>query len=567
MESHVCQVSKELTLLEAYEERTDVLKNLTHRYLPEVPILGCTGSEPYAPFLRLAEEKVWSPSLAHWGPEQTTEPLSQIQRASDSEIFQQIFWFLFAECSCSITMLVSSVPPRQQKSSAFLTEDSDQDFFGNVESALTGFLQCHGPFSHLFDRKFIRKARGNDFAWKHEEGSRAMFDHMIKTNKLEADFKNYGLVLPEDLDFIKEQIAGPEEPNNDLWPYKGRPKEKSFLYEIIANKRNGIDVDKWDYFVRDSHHLGIQNNFDFQRFLRFARVCEVDGTKQIGTRDKEAGDMYDMFHTRYTLHRRAFQHRVINNVESMITEALLLADPHIKITGKNGIKCTMSKAIDDMVAYTQLTDSVFENILNSSDPALSEAQEILRNLVKRKLFKFIREARFAENTENLEDERENLRQKLVKATRLNANDFIVNVVPMDYGKKGKDPFTNTLFYTKENPNDTIKIPKDQVSHLLPSRFAEKLVQVYCKNVAMDEDAMKKAKVQFEVWHQELRLEQNASGMTSPALRAPDAHVPTVTVTGIGSTFLRVNHRKSTSPDGVPGCALRSWADQLGGGIC
>jgi hypothetical protein len=34
------------------------------------------------------------------------------------------------------------------------------------------------------------------------------------------------------------------------WPYKGRPKEKSFLYEIVANKRNGIDVDKWDYFAR-----------------------------------------------------------------------------------------------------------------------------------------------------------------------------------------------------------------------------------------------------------------------------------------------------------------------------
>ena len=34
------------------------------------------------------------------------------------------------------------------------------------------------------------------------------------------------------------------------WPYEGRPEEKSFLYEIVANKRNGIDVDKWDYFAR-----------------------------------------------------------------------------------------------------------------------------------------------------------------------------------------------------------------------------------------------------------------------------------------------------------------------------
>lgn len=32
--------------------------------------------------------------------------------------------------------------------------------------------------------------------------------------------------------------------------YRGRNNEKSFLYEIVANKQNGIDVDKFDYFAR-----------------------------------------------------------------------------------------------------------------------------------------------------------------------------------------------------------------------------------------------------------------------------------------------------------------------------
>lgn len=145
---------------------------------------------------------------------------------------------------------------------------------------------------------------------QHEHASSAMFDYLVKTNELEPVMQQYGLVLPEDLIFIKEQIDGPlyngksqsrmvrrhrgdpryealsmsahvlkqqmsekrkwkqEEACGDclcgfqllifcsspqtgpLWPYIGRPEEKSFLYEIVANKKNGIDVDKWDYFAR-----------------------------------------------------------------------------------------------------------------------------------------------------------------------------------------------------------------------------------------------------------------------------------------------------------------------------
>ena len=68
--------------------------------------------------------------------------------------------------------------------------------------------------------------------------------------------------------------------------YRGRKKDKYFLYEIVANKRNGIDVDKWDYFARDCHNLGISNNFDCHRFMKFARVIEVEGNLQICSRDK-----------------------------------------------------------------------------------------------------------------------------------------------------------------------------------------------------------------------------------------------------------------------------------------
>ncbi|XP_072862887.1 deoxynucleoside triphosphate triphosphohydrolase SAMHD1-like [Chlorocebus sabaeus] len=123
---------------------------------------------------------------------------------------------------------------------------------------------------------------------KHEQGSVMMFEHLINSNGIKPVMEHYGLIPEEDICFIKEQIVGPlESPvKGVLWPYKGRPERKSFLYEIVSNKRNGIDVDKWDYFARDCHHLGIQNNFDYKRFIKFARVCEVGNELHICARDK-----------------------------------------------------------------------------------------------------------------------------------------------------------------------------------------------------------------------------------------------------------------------------------------
>ncbi|KAK1898152.1 Deoxynucleoside triphosphate triphosphohydrolase SAMHD1 [Dissostichus eleginoides] len=94
--------------------------------------------------------------------------------------------------------------------------------------------------------------------WKHEDASVEMFDYLVRSNEdVQRMMKDCGLELPEGLVFIKEMIKPPAAKKK----YKGRPK-KSFLYEIVANKRSGIDVDKFDYFARDSYHLGIKNNFD-----------------------------------------------------------------------------------------------------------------------------------------------------------------------------------------------------------------------------------------------------------------------------------------------------------------
>ncbi|KAL6119052.1 samhd1 [Pungitius sinensis] len=357
----------------------------------------------------------------------------------------------------------------------------------------------HGPFSHMFDGMFIPKARpGHN--WKHEDASVKMLNHLVRVNNLRPVMRKHGLVLPEDLYFIRELITKPQRPERPAWPYRGRPGDKSFLYEIVSNKRNGIDVDKWDYFARDCYHLGIKNNFDYSRCLMFARVCKVKGEKQICFRDKEVGNLYDMFHTRLCLHRRAYQHKVTNIVETMITEAFLKAEGHILFEGSEE-SMSLSATIDDMEAYTKVTDDVFDQILNSSSDELEESRNILQAVVGRRFYKCLGQAQPTRrvNLEEMEASWEDALARQVPPV-LDRGDFFVDVISFDYGMKEKNPIDSVRFYKKANPNRAVWIRRNQVSNILPQQFAEQLIRVYCKN--MDPGILEAATKTFVQWCQD-----------------------------------------------------------------
>lgn len=385
----------------------------------------------------------------------------------------------------------------------------------------------HGPFSHMFDAKFIPAAQPGS-SWKHEDASVTMFDHMVRSNNLFNEFKKYGFDNA-DLDFIKEQIAGPKDcADRKGWPYCGRPKEKGFLYEIVANKRNGIDVDKWDYFARDCYHLGIRNVFDHHRFMKFARVVNVFGEPQICSRDKEAGNLYDMFYTRTVLHRRAYQHKTTIIIEYMICEALLLANEHLLIPGLNGHLLKLSDTIYDMVAYTKVTDSLFLRIMHSTEPELEEARRILENVQCRRLYRFIGQTNPKPGREDVMDWQNRIIDQMMKCaqdavslslpdvtgdamvagqdsallrefcrevgwqhrkcsqarekrqTAFSADDIVVLVSKFDYGMQNRNPVDHVRFYTKANPTVAVQVRKNQVSQMLPENFSEKCIRVYCK---------------------------------------------------------------------------------------
>ena len=68
--------------------------------------------------------------------------------------------------------------------------------------------------------------------WSHEDASEMMFDDLVKSNHIDID--------QDDVNFIKDLIQGVPR----LSVHR-RPPEKKFLFDIVANKRNGVDVDKY----------------------------------------------------------------------------------------------------------------------------------------------------------------------------------------------------------------------------------------------------------------------------------------------------------------------------------
>ena len=362
----------------------------------------------------------------------------------------------------------------------------------------------HGPFSHTFDGQFIPAVAPHEH-WHHEDASIAMFRYMLETHQHVAEaFAKRGL-CERDIEFITEQIYGPLRPSStpaaemstsssysafdNGWPYVGRPREKGFLYEIVANKRNGIDVDRWDYFSRDARALGISNSFDYKRLMLYLRVIDVDGDLQICPRDKEASSLYDMYHTRNSLHRRAYQHKTVGIVDHMITEALILAEPFVTLPGADGCRVRMSQAIHDMVAYTRLTDDILGAVALSEELGLRSAQLVLDAIEHRRLYKFVEQTQPACTRRYFSPRDAGGIAKAVVALvpdevrsrlSLDADSVVVQVRTLDYGSKDQNPMDAVNFWSKHDPDSAVRIRPNQVSQMLPERFQDQYVRLYSK---------------------------------------------------------------------------------------
>ncbi len=338
----------------------------------------------------------------------------------------------------------------------------------------------HGPFSHLFD-EWLQSITtiSNSNLLNHELRSIILLKKIISNNKIK--FRNDEYMLKDFIDndafqFISELIN----------PTESTPK--NFIFQIISNNLNGLDVDKLDYLYRDSFYLGSGNPYDLSKVISHVQIIN----KNICFPEKTSYNIYKVFRSRYDLHKQYYTYKTTITIEYMMRDILKNIDPILEIS-KNIEEENINKFID-------LDDFVILNtakILKNFEPIYSiwkEQIDLIENIINRihnrELYKCIYDETFYTD-ENISQE-ELFQKSLNKINSfentnfdfdydLNDNENFITVklkIGLLGGNKSH-PLDSVYFYN--NQNKSILLDKTKISHIMSSFHQEIIYYVICKN--------------------------------------------------------------------------------------
>ncbi|KAK9276157.1 hypothetical protein L1049_005688 [Liquidambar formosana] len=313
----------------------------------------------------------------------------------------------------------------------------------------------HGPFSHLFEREFLPRVL-NGSKWSHEEMSGKMIEHIVEEHNIDID--------SERLKKVKEMIVASSEHASSE-----STKEKCFLYDIVANGRNGIDVDKFDYIVRDSRACGLGCNFQFQTLLEKMRVMG----DEICYRAKDYLTIHKLFATRADLHRTVYTHAKVKAIELMFVDALLKANDYLDILSY----------VRDPAEYWKLDDSIVKTIETAPKQELKESRDLIMRIRRRDLYQFCNE--FTVPKDKMDHFRDITPQDIVCSQRtggvtLREEDVVVTNIRIDLTQGRNNPLERVKFFQDYDSNEKFSILDGSISHLLPGYYQDMIVRVYSK---------------------------------------------------------------------------------------
>ena len=183
----------------------------------------------------------------------------------------------------------------------------------------------HGPYSHLFDEII-------DVDKNHEYRSIELLNYMNK---------KYGLELSEnDINTIKEIIY----PKNIE-----SIKKKKYIYQIVSNN-NGIDVDRFDYIMRDIKMTGLNYGIEYERIMNHSQIVD----DEIVYSEKVKTSIDEFFRIRFIMYKEVYNHHTVRAIEYMMKDF---------IKGMDKIMCIKNMVeSEDWEGFIRLNDSIIDSI-------------------------------------------------------------------------------------------------------------------------------------------------------------------------------------------------------------
>ena len=314
----------------------------------------------------------------------------------------------------------------------------------------------HGPFSHLFDDVFLKDS--DSPMAHHEQRSVAIVARLLRSSIFEYP--------AEEIAFVQSLIA----------PTKG---QEGFLYHIVANQINHLDVDKMEYIKRDARACGLsQGGFDTDtmRIINAARV--VDGC--ICYHQKVYEDIYNLFQTRYRLHTTVYRHPAVVAIHYMVSDAL-------KYSG-----LPIEESIQDLDRFLQYDDTVLDVIRRSKSKDMEKSRGIICRIDERRLYKVVETIKRSKPWENNPTVQDLIRLQ----PGLDEDRVLIDVSCVGFiGKADGHPMDQLKFYDSQKPNKSFVVKRRSVSTLLTARYCEYWTRI----IVRDEEYVDLASKAWNKW--------------------------------------------------------------------
>jgi len=303
----------------------------------------------------------------------------------------------------------------------------------------------HACFSHLFDDYFLKNnvinniTNNNKYIY-HEYRSCVILEHIINKNDILKSIIDDNL-----LKFIFNIIN----PNSEI--------HNGYIYQIVSNSLNSIDVDKFDYLTRDSKMLGINISFNFNRLIENAMVINniICYSKKTDT------DIVNLFLTRHYLHKKVYSHKSVIASLLLINEILIIINKYYDFTSY----------LNDINKFIMLTDNFILTMARYHSMKDEKLKNIINKLDSHNLYTLIYNT-YLDINDNLSYDIKNYIDSDNKII------YFENIIGFISGKKN-NPLDNVYLYgTKDPYNELSILSKSDSNKLLPNKYQEKIVLIF-----------------------------------------------------------------------------------------